>query len=157
MFKDTALLEKILFEFSNRIGAYIVYVLTWAMNPENNDIHNSEHEEELVKKVVLTAVSRILPASILQFRDSVFKGIGRYPTSFESRVQFKNQSHIMSKEAVDQVKRAILHLYPRVYYKLQLMTEHLPEELASKKRFDEELKKERLLQKTCHHKYAIQK
>jgi hypothetical protein len=155
-FKDTDLLEKMLFEFSNRIGAYIVYVLTWAMTQENNEIHNSEHIEEIVKKVVMTAVSRILPASILQFRESVFKGIGQYPIGFEAKVQYMNESpsYILSKKVVDQVKRAILHLYPRVYYELQLMTEYLPMELASKKRFEEELKNKRLLQKTCHHKYG---
>jgi hypothetical protein len=155
-FKGTDLLEKIVFEFSNRIGAYIVYVLTWAMDSENNDIHNSEHKDELVKKVVMNAVSRILPASILQFRDSVFKGIGQYPIDFEGKVQYmqKSPSNILSKEVVDQVKMAILHLYPRIYYELQLMTGHLPGKLASKKRFEEELKTERLLQRICDHKYG---
>jgi Winged helix-turn-helix DNA-binding len=155
-FGETDLLEKILFEFSNRIGAYVTYILMWAMSPENNDISKFEHKDELVKKLVKNAVLRIIPAVILQFKDSVFKGISQYPTDFDAKVRYMNESpsYLLSKETVDQVKKAILHLYPRIYYELQLMTENLSKELTAKKRFEEELEYERQIRKRCLHKWG---
>lgn len=41
-----------LFEFSNRIGAFATYVLIQAMNPNNNNLENKKEQEALVQEWV---------------------------------------------------------------------------------------------------------
>jgi hypothetical protein len=51
--QDNIILEKELFEFSNRIGAFVIYTLIQFMNPDNisgNEVLTRRTNEELTKK-----------------------------------------------------------------------------------------------------------
>jgi predicted transcriptional regulator len=79
-FSEKDKLERTLFEFSNRIGAFISYVLIQAMSRSGNneDIEDPKVQNVLVQRWVNTAITKILPHLAPQFKDSIDKSLGQY-------------------------------------------------------------------------------
>jgi hypothetical protein len=103
-------LEKALFEFSNKIGAFITYVLIQAMNPRNEDIIRSEEKDldrdALVQEWTKNAILTIVPFLLGAFKDAIFldldsiKPSDLFPTSIKycialnvTRLNFLDQSN----------------------------------------------------------------
>jgi hypothetical protein len=72
-FNDRTLTEKNLFEFSNRIGAFIIRALIEAMNEENysNKITDLVGEHAMSQEYVNNAMSRFIPHLIPAFKDLI--------------------------------------------------------------------------------------
>ena len=74
MFTNKDEIEHALFEFSNRVGAFITYALIQAMNPDNNKMSlSTKGQDEIVKKWAQNSISRILPFLVKNFNDFVYR------------------------------------------------------------------------------------
>ena len=93
MFTSKYKAEEALFEFSNRVGAFITYALIQAMNPDNNKTSLSARvQDEIVKKWAQNSISRILPFLVKYFNDFVYRAIDQYPRGYDEQVKFINKS-----------------------------------------------------------------
>jgi predicted transcriptional regulator len=157
-FREKNLLEHMLLEFSNMVGAYITYALMWSMDPDNN-MPNPEQTDELVEKLATNSISRVLPFLVWQFRDSVYRGINLYPSGYEAGVKYmkKNPSLLLSKDIIEQLKKSFLRLYPRIYFELQSIANNLSKELGSEKRFVKDIEEGLKAQNHCIHEYQYNK
>jgi hypothetical protein len=143
-----------LFEFSNRIGAYIIYAMMWSMNPDNN-MFSPEQTDEVIQKLAINSISRVLPFLVWQFKDSVYRGINQYPSGYEAGVKYmkKSPSLILSKNIIEQLKKSFLRLYPCIYYELQSIANNLSKELGSEKILVEDIEREWKARNSCVHDY----
>jgi hypothetical protein len=149
-------IERALFEFSNRIGAFITYALIQTMNPDNNKMSLSAREQdEIVKKWAQNSISRILPFLVRNFNDLVYRAKGQYPSSYDEQVKFmdKRPKFVLVKPAIDQLLSAFRRLYPRLGYEFDKMILELPESSEYYKMSIEAMREKRKQQQSCEHVY----
>jgi hypothetical protein len=149
-------IEWTLFEFSNRVGAFITYALIQAMNPENNKMTLSTRgQDEIVMKWAQNSVSRILPFLVKNFNDFVYMATGQYPHGYEEHVKFMDKSprFVLDNPTIRRLLTAFDRLYPRLGYEFSKMMMNLPEALENYKKFIEEMREKRKRQQSCEHVY----
>ncbi len=167
-------LEKIIFEFSNRIGAYITYVLIQAMNPDiidtkNKNDNETENNKHISEEWVGNAVSPVLNQFLWQFIDLLrFNGLIHDPWNIEVRRRLlKARPHerrsimrqvqsmskyIQGKETISRLLAAFCNIYPRFDYEMEEIMMGLPMHLDLTK---EDFKnfEERSRQQKCKHEF----
>jgi hypothetical protein len=151
-------LEHTLFEFSNRIAAFITYVLIQAMNSDaySNKLKSPRELDQLVTEWVHKAVLRAFPFIIWQFRDSVHKGINQYPRNYHEHVSYMEQvpKFLMSTETIDNVTRSFARIYPLVTYEFERIFQNLSSEVKSYKLQLEEMREKKKEQEKCEHQFS---
>lgn len=156
MFTTEDEIEQTLFEFSNRVGAFITYALIQAMNPENNKmLLSTRGQDEIVKKWAQNSISRILPFLVKNFNDFVYIAIGQYPRGYDEQVKFMDKSprFVLDGSTISKLLTAFRRLYPRLGYEFDKMIMNLPEALDNYKKFIEEMREKRKQQQSCEHVY----
>jgi hypothetical protein len=156
MFTTEDEIERALFEFSNRVGAFITYALIQAMNPENNKMSLSTRgQDEIVKKWAQNSISRILPFLVKNFNDFVYRAIGQYTHGYDEQVRFMDKSprFVLDESTISRLLTASGRLYPRLGYEFDKMIMNLPEALENYKRFIEDMREKRKQQQSCEHVY----
>jgi Winged helix-turn-helix DNA-binding len=147
--------ERLLFEISNRIGAYITFVLIQAMNPNNYDSTiPSDESDEAAEEWVRTAVSQILSPRLLNyFKDAIYKATNRYPIGFKAQTEYFKQCprFRLDRNLLDQVLPAFKDIYPLLGLELEEITNTLPRALDIHKQNLDESRKISRQQKTCDH------
>jgi hypothetical protein len=92
MFTRKHKLEHTIFEFSNRIGAFITYALIQAMNPDNNKTSlSTKGQDEIVKKWAQNSIYNVLPFLVKDINDVVYRTIDQYPRGYEEQVKFMDR------------------------------------------------------------------
>ena len=156
MFTTEDKVERTLFEFSNRVGAFITYTLIQAMSPENNKMSLSTRgQDEIVKKWVQNSISRILPFLAKNFNEFVFRAIDQYPHGYDEYVTFmeKSPKFVLDESTINRLSIAFGRLYPRLGYEFDKMIMNLPAALENYKRFIEDMREKRKWQQICEHVY----
>ena len=156
MFTPEDEVERALFEFSNRIGAFITYALIQAMNPDNNKTSLSTRgQDEIVKKWAQNSISRILPFLVKNFNDFAYRAIDQYPHGYEEQVKFMEKSprFILDKLIISRLLTAFGKLYPRLSYEFDKMVMNLPKASENYKRYMEEMHEKWKRQQSCEHVY----
>lgn len=89
-------IEKVLFEFSNQIGAFITYLIIYCMNPENHNTNLSRDENDrITQKMFQTAMNKITPYLIIRFSDF----LNNMSNIFNTKHTTKKRKGINSKES----------------------------------------------------------
>jgi hypothetical protein len=156
MFTSKYEVEETLFEFSNRVGAFITYALIQAMNPDNNKMSLSARvQDEIVKKWAQNSISRILPFLVKDFNDFAYRAIGQYPRGYDEQVKFMKKSprFVLDKSIISRLLTAFRRLYPRLGYEFDKMIMKLPDASQKHKIYMEELRKKWKQQEICEHVY----
>jgi predicted transcriptional regulator len=158
-FTEKHKLERTLFEFSNRIGAFITYGLIQAMNPDNYNEYNlgsAQEQDTLVREWIHRAVLRALPFIIWQFRDSIYKGINQYPKNYEEEVKYMDTKpkFVLDKKIITELTRSFARIYPLVNYEFQKIFRNLFSEVEQYKSYVEEIKEKWKKQEKCEHEYG---
>jgi predicted transcriptional regulator len=153
-FTDNDKLEQILFEFSNKIGAFITYVLIQAMNAEsyNTILLPPKEQNILVKEWANKAISEIMPFLLFQFRGLVSRTFGQY--GVVAKFDEKTQRFIFNKKTIDKLTNAFSLIYPRLNYELENMKENLPKAANAHKEFIYSMYQKWEKQKECEHTYG---
>jgi predicted transcriptional regulator len=157
-FTEKDKLEHALFEFSNKIGAFVTYVLIQAMDPDtySNNLKSAQEQDRFVMEWVHKAVLRALPFIIWQFRDSIHKGINQYPRNYHEHVRYMDQApkFIISREINDRLTGSFARIYPLITFEFQRIFQNLSSEIDGYKLQIEELKQKRKEQEKCEHQFG---
>ena len=169
-------LEKMLFEFSNRIGSFITYLIIYAMNSDNyNNSNNSEllsdkTNDEISKEVIKKGILSILPFLLESFKDMYDKRTGKYPyfKDIETKKEYfrKLPKYIIQEnESILSLLDAFKKLYPLMSYEFEkimpeqnryLFKDFLSEEpsgIEGYKKYMKDLYELLRKQETCKHEY----
>ena len=123
-------LEKMLFEFSNRIGSFITYLIIYAMNPDNydeqknNESLSGKTKDEIAKEIINKGILSITPFLASFFRDIYDKRTGKYPyfKDIETKKEYLTRSPkyiIQEKESIISLLDAFTKLYPLMSYEFE--------------------------------------
>jgi hypothetical protein len=154
-FAKTDRVERKLFEISNRIGAYVTFILIQAMNPDNhNNTIPSVEADKAAEEWVRTAISQILSSSLLNyFRDSIYKATNRYPIGYKAQSEYFEQHprFRLDRDILDQILPAFNDIYPLLGLELEETMKVLPKALDIYKQNLENSHKISQQQKSCDH------
>lgn len=173
-FSENDVLEKMLFEFSNRIGSFITYLIIYAMNQDNyNNNLNSlsdKDKDEIVKEVIKKGILSIIPILSRSFKDMYDKRTGkyRYFKDIETKREYLMQSPkylFQDKESILELLKAFTKLYQlmsfefekimpeqnRYLFKDVLMEE--PSGIEGYKKYMNEFYESLRKQEVCEHEY----
>jgi predicted transcriptional regulator len=165
-------IEKILFEFSNQIGAFITYLMIYCMNPDNknNNTTNFSREESdrITQKMFQTAMNQITPYLIIRFRDFLNNMSNIDPTKDNNKIRDihskESSKYYLQKDIVIKLLESFVRIYPimtlefeRILDKRYFFKEALegwPSAIEGYKKwlisYNEDLKK----QETCKHEFG---
>jgi predicted transcriptional regulator len=156
-FDENSELEHNLFEFSNKIGAFITYFLIHAMDADRNKLRSNISTDLLLEEMVRKTMSTIVPDMISIFKDSVYKGLDKYPLTYKKKANYseKRPRHIFEKDVITELRRSFVHIYPLMAYELDKINEKLSEEAVSFKKHLEYMRKKWKQQELCEHEYNV--
>jgi len=110
------IIEYQLFEFSNRIGAFMVYAIIQAMNPDNFSKSTPAIQNQLSHQYIEESVSKItstLAQRFRQFFDNLVKtqyvGNQKAPNDFMVRYE---PIFLYGKETIEKLLTAFANIYP---------------------------------------------
>jgi predicted transcriptional regulator len=156
-FDESSELEHSLFEFSNKIGAFITYFLIQIMDANRTKLTSHRSTDYLVEEMVRKAVLMIIPYAMSIFKDSVYKSVGKYPLIYEDKIKYleKRPRFIIEKDIVKELRRSFVHIYPLMGYEFEKIDERLSNELASFKEHLKYMHKKWREQEVCKHEYNV--
>lgn len=155
-------LVQALFEFSNTIGAYILYVLIQAVNPKNRIVKLEGKPEDLIIEswltesingmiqMLLPAFKKIIEPHILEFLIGSEKPEDRYRGLVE--YNWVEPFFQVSPEVIDKLTKSYHVLYPFLYVDLVSLFDNLPQEIESERHLIEYQEISRKKQSACKHK-----
>jgi predicted transcriptional regulator len=156
-FDDNSELEHTLFEFSNKIGAFITYFLIQIMDAERNKLRSNGSTDLLLEEMVRKAILTIIPNAISVFKDSVHKAIDKYPNTYEDKIKYleKRPRYVFEKDIIKELRRSFIHIYPLIGYEFEKINERLADELVSFNKHLEYMQKKWKQQEICMHEYNV--
>jgi hypothetical protein len=129
-FKKNENLEKMLFEFSNRIGSFITYLIIYSINfiseyLESTNLTNKE-KDAIIKRMVEEGITKLIPYLPYFLIDTVNKALGNYPRfNFELSKEYlkKNPKLVLDnpKDINYKLTNAFTKLYPLMSYEFERM------------------------------------
>jgi predicted transcriptional regulator len=87
-FDESSELEHSLFEFSNKIGAFITHFLIQIMDANRTKLTLNRSTDVLLEETVRKAVLTIIPYVISVFKNSVYKSVGKYTYNYEDKIKY---------------------------------------------------------------------
>lgn len=156
-FTQNTKLEKMLFEFSNQMGAYITFLFIQFMNPNNILLKLSSQEpgntdkRNIIRGLVKNSISLTIPDMFDIFRreclsrlrkDKPQNADGMTPSNFE-----------LDKKSVSNLSIAFANLYPFLNFSLVRIIESLPHTTNMPKQILDEYDELYRKQETCRHKW----
>jgi predicted transcriptional regulator len=156
-FDENSELEHALFEFSNKIGAFITYFLIQIMDAERNKLRSDGSTDLLLEEMARKAMLTIIPHAMSVFKDSVYKTSGKYPLAYEDKIKYleKRPRYIFEKDIIKELRRSFIHIYPLIGYEFEKINERLSDELVSFKKHLEYMQKKWKQQEVCKHDYNV--
>jgi hypothetical protein len=165
-------LEKMLFEFSNRIGSFITYLLIYSMNfnkmnRESVELTDKE-KDEIIQRMVEEGITNLIPYLPHFFKDTVNKALGNFPRfNFEKRLEYfkKNPKLVFDPDINNKLIDAFTKLYPLMSYEFEKI---LPQQfrliygkelkgwvsaIEEHKKYLNEFHEKLREQRTCKHEY----
>jgi hypothetical protein len=129
-------LEKLLFEFSNRIGSFITYLILYHF--DNSNLRDRELPPNIIqyviKKNIEIAVDRIVRPDSSIYDKFIDRSLEHYRLeAFDKEETNKNNKVLVNCKFYNDLCRAFLNLYPTVVYEFEKM-------LKRRQFFKEELK-----------------
>lgn len=106
--------EKLIFEFSNLIGSFVVYSLIQAMNSDNYRGFSPKIQNEISNNYINKAISHIIWALIPRFKDFINKPFGHVSmTTNEKEIKLK---YFFTIEKIIKLLKAFKKIYPFLTY-----------------------------------------
>ena len=156
-FNESSKLEHCLFEFSNKIGAYITYFLIQIMDANRIKLPSNRSTDILLEEMARKAISTIIPYAMSVFKDSVYKSVGEYPPTYEDKIKYleKRPRYIFEEDIIKELRRSFVRIYPLMSYEFEKIDERLSNELTSFKEHLKYMHKKWKEQEVCKHEYNV--
>ncbi|HEY7081094.1 MAG TPA: winged helix-turn-helix transcriptional regulator [Nitrososphaeraceae archaeon] len=147
-FTEEDRIEHTLFEFSNKIGAFITFTLIQAMSLDNKHLIFSNENiarDELIQEWIKIAMMDVIPALAWEFRIKVYKSLDKFPKDHNSKLKFlsKRPRLLFSKEDSRVLSGAFTRIYTLLSYELENILKELPNATDSFKAQLEYMKQKR--------------
>jgi len=162
-FTNDSELQRVLFEFSNMVGALVLFILIQGLNPANNRIIVSRkylEQDQLVQEWVKTTLSEVVVPDLLRsFKESILPSLHSVfsnpmdPYTDVIKFLYKRPLFQLSEQVIEELEKAYARLYPVMFGALEEMRRELPMEVV---KFEERLEhahQRRKLQNVCKHEY----
>jgi hypothetical protein len=111
--------EKILFEFSNRIGAFVTYLCIYSLSPDNHIEKNSTDRQKTTLSMVEEGIHQIA-AYVLPIFARIL-----YLNSI-SNLQSHNNKFQLNQDIINGLYYAFLRLYPTLTYEFERILDKRP-------------------------------
>jgi hypothetical protein len=141
--KESDYIEEALFQFSNRVGAFVTFVFVMGMHPENTLLSTDGSEKgnpELIKEWIDNGISpAFVSRMFVQFREELLRSLSRHgdlPNDFGTKVDFLLKESL-DKEIAKKVTAAFRKLYPTISKDLRDIMENIVYKIKLEKEFDE--------------------
>ena len=137
-------IEKFLFEFSNRVGAFIVYTILTSMHP-NNELFkkvNVNKRDKIVTEWINSSISSIVLNMIKRyFNEEAYKSLKKYPIGYEEKLKFMNKksNYTFEKENAKLLMDGFSRLYPSVFERLEDIRMNLINAISLNQIFEKEV------------------
>jgi predicted transcriptional regulator len=156
-FDESSELEHSLFEFSNKIGGFITYLLIQIMDTNRIKLTSRRSTDFLLEEMVRKALLTIIPYAMSVFKDSVYKSVGKYPLTHEDKIKYlvKRPRYVFEKDITKELRRSFVHIYPLMSYEFEKIDKRLSNELASFKKHLKYMHKKWKEQEVCKHEYNL--
>lgn len=158
-FDESSELEHTLFEFSNKIGAFVIYFLIQIMdaNRTKPQLMSNRSTDYILEEMLRKAVLTIIPYAMSVFKDSVYKSVGKHPFNHEDKIRYleKRPRHIFEKDIINELRRSFVHIYPLMSYEFGKIEERLSNEMVSFKEHLKYMHKKWKEQEVCKHEYNV--
>lgn len=165
-FTDNSGLERALFEFSNKIGAFVTYVLIHAMNPRNKHLIKSDEkdldQDALVQEWTKDTILSIIPFLLRDFKDAIFGELNsivpsdldpkKIPGVYEDYFLEKPFFQLKS-ETVAELGQKFEALYPLVNIQLDQLLNGLPEAIETYQIREDYFLIRQKAEDTCKHEF----
>jgi hypothetical protein len=169
-FTEDSSLERTLFEFSSKIGAFIVYVLIQAMNSKNEHIIKSEEKDldrdALVQKWIENTISSMIPLLLSKFKYSIFLELESIRPSDLDHKKFHDiradyfwnkPKFQMKAKTIAELDHAFEALYPVIKYQLDTTLERLPLAIEKYQIRTDYFQIRRKVENSCKHEFKVAK
>ncbi|CAN5463415.1 hypothetical protein BH18THE2_BH18THE2_20500 [soil metagenome] len=174
-FTEESSLQRSLFEFSSKIGAFITYVLIQAMNPKNEYVIKSEEKDldrdALVQEWTQSAISSIIPCLLRQFKSAIFSNLDSIRPSdirpsdldpkkigdFVADYYWNKPRYQMKAKTIAELDQAFEALYPIVKYQLDAILKGLPIAIENYQIRTDYYQIRRRLKNNCKHEFQVAK
>jgi len=118
-FTEKDKLQKSLFEFSNQIGSFIIYLLIYAMNPENYNVKlSSKDYKNIVRRIVNNGINNIIPFLIEKFF-SVFHYDNNNITISNNNWNSEEQNILLQEDNLKELIKVFNDLYPLITFEFE--------------------------------------
>ena len=137
-------IEKFLFEFSNRIGAFIVYTIITSMHP-NNELFKKisvNKRDKIVTDWINNSISSIVLNMIKRyFNEEAYKSLNKYPIGYDEKVKFMNKKSVYTfeKQNAKLLMNGFSKLYPSIFERLEDIRMNLVNTIRLNQNFDEKI------------------
>ncbi|HET7283662.1 MAG TPA: winged helix-turn-helix domain-containing protein, partial [Nitrososphaeraceae archaeon] len=122
-FDENSKLERSLFEFSNKIGAFITYLFIRIMDPADvrSKLGSDQSTDLLLEQIARKAVLTIIRAAMSVFKDSIYKSIDKYPFTYEDTIKYleKRPRYIFEKDIIKELRRSFAQIYPLMNHEFE--------------------------------------
>jgi hypothetical protein len=158
-FTEEDKLEHMLFEFSNKIGAFITFTLIQAMSRNNKHLIFSKENnttDELIQEWIKNVILYVVPDLAWEFKTTVYKSLDKYPKNYKSNIKFmsKRSRLLFSKNDTHLLSGSFTRIYPLLSYELENILNELPKVTNSFKTQLEYIEQKSKEQQTCKHEYG---
>jgi predicted transcriptional regulator len=158
-FTEQDRIERTLFEFSNKIGAFITFTLIQAMSGDNKHLIFSKENvarDVLIEEWIKNAILPVIPALAWEFTTAAYKSLGKFPKNYKSEVKFmsKRPRFLFSNNDARILAGAFTRIYPLISYELEKILNELPNATDSFKAQLEYIEQEIKEQQSCNHEFG---
>jgi predicted transcriptional regulator len=171
-FTENSLLEEIIFEFSNQVGAFMTYVLIQAMNEDNidrllllqkkskreaKDITEREKQNRFItEEWIKNSISSNLIQMLWRF-NHILKPFGYIPTNIQTKkgLELKKLGpYLLDEKSISELSKAFANVYPRLFYELEKLRNNLPVNTILHKEYEKNIVEKIKKQSKCKHIFS---
>jgi hypothetical protein len=157
-------LARVMFEFANQIGAYILYCLIQAMNQNNGILKGTKYlkKDDIVQEVVRLSIAPIVAELLSKFKDSIALELsslkGNDEDSFGPLIDYEwsQPEFQLNKSVIKEISFVYSGLFPNMFRELEKIRKNIPFMMFAYDYHKEYLKMKECYQKQCNHIYVSQ-
>jgi predicted transcriptional regulator len=130
------------FELSNTLGGYVLFILIQAMNPNNKVLRtNGETDDEIIEAWSTESISNIVETLLPVFKEKIRPHILKYliskddPYSGLIEYNWKEPIYQLPEQVVNQLLTVFKVLYPLLYFDLDNIFSDVPKEIEAERLF----------------------
>ena|GEM_PF-4483509 len=155
-------LPRVMFEFANQIGAYILYCLIQAMNQDNKILKGTKYlkKDSIIQEIVKYSIVPIVAELLSKFKDAIRMELSSLKGNDEDHFGpfidygWSQPEFQLNKSIIKEISFVYSGLFPNMFRELEKIREKLPFLMFAYDKHREYLRMQDAYQKNCEHLYV---